>query len=190
MSNTPGKLPSYLSMHADSPWHISALQVIGIESMTISSRLRSSSGGRGTLQDLEDTINSTGKRRIAKFGMSIADPDVLSENNIKEISPAVKAGAMVSRQDSEGDEQLSAFDFDMFTRDYRVDSKTSKREHVFGRAEISRGDWNFVEEIEGRDPHDGFDRGPALQRYVSNFVSHTIPPKRNVRCGLVSSAPT
>jgi hypothetical protein len=190
MSNTPGKLPSYFSMNADSPWHISALQVIGIESMTISSRLRASSGGRGTFQDLEDTINSTGKRRVAKFEMSIADPDVLSQNNIKEVTPAVKVGAMVSRQDSEGDEQLSAFDFDMFTRDYRVNSKTNKREHVFGRAEISRGDWNFVEEIEGRDPHDGFDRGPALQRYVLNFASHAIAPKQKVQCGLVSSAST
>src|SRR4051794_23077848 len=85
MSNIPAKLPSYLSIDTSSPWHIGALQAIGIESMTISSRLRTSAGGRGTLQDLEDTINSTGKRRIAKFGMSVADPNVLSENASREI---------------------------------------------------------------------------------------------------------
>lgn len=166
MSNIPTKLPSYLSMHADSRWHVSALQVIGIESMTILSRLRASSSGHGTLQHLEDTINSTGKRRIAKFEMSIADPDVLSENNIKDNSPAVKAGAMVTRQDSEGDEQLSTFDLDMFTSNYRANLNTSKREIFFGRAEVSRGDWNFADDMEGRDPHDGFDHGPTLQRYI------------------------
>jgi hypothetical protein len=88
ISNTPTKLPSYLAMQASSPWQVSALQAIALESMTLSSRLRSSTGGRGTLQDLEDTINSTGKRRIAKFEMSVADPDVLSEKPPNEVAPA------------------------------------------------------------------------------------------------------
>lgn len=166
MSNSPMKSPSYLSIDATSRWHVGALQVIGLESMTISSRLRISGGGRGTLQDMEDTINSTGKRRIAKFEMSIADPAVLSENSSEEIARAEKTGSMTSRHTSEGDEELSRFDIDVFTRDYRVETRPGKKEHVFGRAEVSRGDWGLPDDSESRDPHDRFNQGPSLQRYV------------------------
>jgi hypothetical protein len=169
MSNTPAKVPSYLSIVATSLWHIGALQAIGLESMTLSSRLRTSVGGRGTLQDLEDTINSTGKRRIAKFEMSIADPDVLSDNASKNITPAEKSGSRTPRYASEGDDQLTGFDIDTFTRDYRVASKPGKKEYIFGRAEVSRGAWSLSEDNEERDPHDRFNRGPALQRYVITF---------------------
>jgi len=163
MSNSLIKTPSYLSLDATSPWHVGALQVIGLESMTISSRLRTSVGGRGNLQDLEDTINSTGKRRIAKFEMSIADPDVLSENYSKEIAQAEKTGSMTSRPTSEDDE-LGSFDIDVFTRDYRTAPRSGKKEHVFGRAEVSRGDWNLTDDDEARDPHNRFNQGPTLQR--------------------------
>lgn len=164
MSNSPAKVPHYLSMEATSPWHIAALQVAGLESMTISSRLRTSLGGRGTLQNLEDTINSTGKRRIAKFGMSIADPDVLSEKVQQETAHTEKTGSMTSRRTSEDGDTLTNFDMDVFTRDYRTINRTSKKEHVFGRAEAYRGDWS---QPDGnvRDPHDRFDRGPSLQRF-------------------------
>jgi hypothetical protein len=157
MSNKPAKLPSYLSLNATSPWHIAALQVIGVESMTLSSRLRTSVGGRGTLQDLEDTINSTGKRRIAKFEMSIADPEVLSDKVPREDGQVEKTGSTTSQHTSEGDEQLSSFDIDAFTRDYRVASR---------RAEVSRGDWTLSKDNGAHDPHDRFNHGPALQRYV------------------------
>jgi hypothetical protein len=164
MSSSPIKSPSYLSLDATSPWHVGALQVIGLESMTISSRLRASVGGRGTLQDVEDTINSTGKRRIAKFEMSIADPEVLSETYSNGIAQADKTGSMTSRQSSEGDGDLSSFDIDVFTRDYRVASRPGKKEHVFGRAEVSRGDWSLSDDSQARDPHDRFNQGPTSQR--------------------------
>jgi hypothetical protein len=179
ISNTPAKLPSYLSIDATSLWHVSALQAIGIESMTLSSRLRTSVGGRGTLQDLEDTINSTGKRRIAKFEMSIADPDVLSDNTSRDNAQVEKSGSMTPRHASEGDDQLSGFDIDTFTRDYRVASKSRKKEHIFGRAEVSRGDWNLSEDGEAHDPHDRFNQGPAVQRYVLNPQEHG-PFKSNI----------
>jgi hypothetical protein len=170
MSNTPAKLPGYLSLEATSPWHVAALQVVGIESMTISSRLRTSLGGRGTLQDLENTINSTGKRRIAKFEMSVADPDVLSEKALDEAEHAEKVGSTTSRQTSESDNPLVSFDIDAFTRDYRTASRRSKKEHVFGRAEAYRGDWTLSEDSE-RDPHDRFHQGPAIQRCVCSSLS-------------------
>jgi hypothetical protein len=192
ISNTPTKLPSYLAMQASSPWQVSALQAIALESMTLSSRLRSSTGGRGTLQDLEDTINSTGKRRIAKFEMSVADPDVLSEKPPNEVAPAEKVGATISRQDSEGDEQLCSFDIDTFTRDYRISDRRGEKEHIFGRAEVVRGDWDLSNNGEERDPHDRFDYGPSLQRYDATFSQ--LPPLLNSRvthtCGVAHMALT
>ena len=166
MSNVPAKLPDYVTLDVNSPWHIAALQAIGIESMTISSRLRTSLSGRGTLQDLEDTINSTGKRRVAKFEMSVADPDILSNKAADEVAHVEKTGSMASQRTSESDDSLSKFDIDVFARDYRVISRSGKKEHVFGRAEVSRGNWSLPDDS-GRDPHDRFNHGPALQRYVN-----------------------
>lgn len=170
MSNSPARAPGYLSMDMASPWHIAALQVVGLESMTISSRLRTFTDGRGTFQDLEDSINNTGKRRIAKLGMSIADPDVLSEKASEEVASAEKAGS-TSEHLSEGEDQLNNFDIDIFTRDYRVASRRSeKKEHIFGRTESSRGDWFLSDDIDGHDRHDRFHQGPVLQRYVPKLL--------------------
>lgn len=166
--------PSYLSLNVTSPWHVGALQAVALESMTISSRLRTAIGGRGTLQDLEATFNSTGKRRVAKLELSIADPDVLSEKASAQIAHAEKTGSTTSRQTSDGDEQLTKFDIDIFTKDYRIaTSRRTRRNHVFGRAEAARGDWNLGED--GGDPHDRFGDGPALQRYVA---FHAMSPAR------------
>lgn len=162
MSNSPAKLPDYLSLDTSSPWHIAALQVVGIESMTLTSRLKTMGRGRGTLQDLEESINSTGKRRVAKFGMSIADPDILMDKALEETTSAEKAGSMTSQNASETDNALATFDIDVFERDYRI-ARNAKKEHVFGRAESSRGNWSLADGS-GRDPHDRFDSGPALQR--------------------------
>jgi hypothetical protein len=182
MSNLPIKSPSYLSLNGTSPWHIGALQAVALESMTISSRLRAAIGGRGTLQDLEATFNSTGKRRVAKLELSVADPDVLSEKASAQIAQAEKTGSITSHQASDGDEQLTDFDIDTLTKDYRIGaSRPSKRSHVFGRAEAARGDWNLTED---RDPHDRFGNGPALQRYVAFKVPLCIsPPARLITHG-------
>ncbi|KAF2845684.1 mtDNA inheritance protein dml1 [Plenodomus tracheiphilus IPT5] len=169
ISNGPAQLPDYLKMETTSPWHVAALQIAGLESMTISSRLRMSLGGRGTLQDLEDTINSTGKRRIAKFGMSIADPDLLSDKVQHEAAQAEKTGSMTSRRTSEDIGNLTKFDMDVFTRDYRTINRPGKKEHVFGRAEASRGDWGLPDD-NGRDPHDRFDTGPSVQSFTAPML--------------------
>lgn len=166
MSNSPAKTPDYLSLKATSPWHISALQVAGVESMTISSRLRNSLGGRGTLQDLEDTVNSTSKRRIAKFGMTIADPDTLSHKASERIVQAENTVSMTSQQTSEDSNALASFDIDIFTRYYRSINRSEKKEHIFGRAEALRGDW-AVRNDGGRDPYDRSGMGPSVQRYVN-----------------------
>ncbi|KAL1598691.1 mtDNA inheritance, partitioning of the mitochondrial organelle [Paraconiothyrium brasiliense] len=168
ISNVPISTPSYLSLSSASPWYVGALQAVALESMTISTRLRSALGGRGTLQDIEATFNSTGKRRVAKLELSVADPDVLSEKASAQIAQAEKAGSITSHQTSEADEQLTSFDIDAFTLEYRIGASCpTKREHVFGRAEVARGDWNLIED---RDPHDRFGDGPALQRFATPLL--------------------
>jgi hypothetical protein len=173
MSNKPAKVPGYLSLDSTSAWHISALQVAGLESMTMSSRLRANGGRQGALRDLEDTINSTGKRRIAKFEMSVADPDVLSdklaEKTANRADASKKGRTLVAQDTSEDDTQLGTFDIDFFSKDYKIGSfKPGKDEHIFGRVEASRGDWD-MSNAGGRDPRDRFGTGPTVQRYV-NFT--------------------
>lgn len=175
MSNNPSKVPEYLKYEATSSWHVAALQVIGLESMTITSRLRHLKG-RGTLQDLEDTINSTGKRRIAKIEMSVADPDVLSQKDSRDPTSVERSGSVTSPRTSSTDDDLTNFDIDSFTRDYRLNTaRRNKREHVFGRAETSRGDWTIHDELEEHDPHDRFNNGPSIQRYV--IIVDIMTPK-------------
>lgn len=167
VSNRPAKVPDYLSLDVTSAWHLSALQAIGMETMTVSSRLRTSNGRHGTLQDIEDTINSTGKRRIAKFEMSIAGPDVLSEKSLQGTAKAGKVGPTTPRRMNDGETQLSSFDIDVFSKDYRLTpSKASKIEHIFARAEACRGAWNLSDDA-GRDPRNIFGDGPGVQRCVS-----------------------
>jgi hypothetical protein len=100
--------------------------------------------------------------------MSIADPDVLSDNISRDTTQVEKSGSMTPQHASEGDDQLNGFDIDTFTRDYRVASKSRKKEHIFGRAEFSRGDWDLSEDGDAHDPHDRFNRGPAVQRYTTH----------------------
>lgn len=192
ISSTPIRVPPYLTLDGSSQWVVGALQAVALESMTLSSRLRSTVGGRGNLQDLEETFNSTGKRRIAKLEMSIADPDVLSEKVSTEIALAEKAGSVTSRQTSEEEAQLTEFDIDAFTKNYRIGTaRTAKRDHVFGRAEATRGEWNLSE---GRDPHDRFNDGPTVHRYVALMISiydstHCpFTPGHRVRCTRGESA--
>lgn len=135
-----------------------------MESMTISSRLRASNGRLGTLQDIEDTINSTGRRRIAKFGMSLSDPDVLIERTADSLSKAERAGSTTSRSTDDGHYKMENFDIDAFSKDYKLASiKSTKREHIFARAESYRGAWQLSEHA-GRHPRDRFGDAPAVER--------------------------
>lgn len=166
MSNRLTKVPKYVSYEAASAWHLSALHAIGVESMTMSSRLRTSHSNLGTLQDIENIINSTGKRRIAKFEMSIADPDVLSQKADERLAKAATAQTTNARDMNEDVTKMANFDMDAFSKDYPLVSKKDNRsEHIFARAEAYRGAWDLSERG-GRDPRDRFGDGPAVERYV------------------------
>src|SRR5690242_82542 len=131
--------------------------------MTMSSRLRTTDGRHGTLQDIEDTINSTGRRKIAKFEMSLADPDSLSEKKDDALAKSEKAGSASLRSKSDGDIQMNDFDIDAFSKDYRLTSiKNTRKEYIFARAETHRGAWQVYDA--GRRPRDRFGVGPAVER--------------------------
>ena len=173
VSNSPLKTPPYLSMDLSSQWHTSAIQAVAFESMTLPSRLRSSNGQRGTLQDMEEAFNSGGKRKIAKLEFSTADPEVLEEKVQAKIEHTEKVTFQQPQRDESGlsETWLAEFDIDVFTNDYRTTSrKHHKKEQVFGRAETSRGAWNVSGETGGRDPRDRFGKGPTVQRYVSFWL--------------------
>lgn len=128
------------------------------------------------MQDIEDTINSTGRRRVAKFEMSVADSEVLLEKSTEANAKAERAGFTTSRRASGGEAQLSSFDIDTFSKDYRLaSSKSNKKDHVFARAEAYRGTWSLADGA-GRNPRDRFGDGPGVQRYVSVHVSDTHFP--------------
>ncbi|KAF2203076.1 mtDNA inheritance protein dml1 [Delitschia confertaspora ATCC 74209] len=197
ISSAPFKAPPYLSMDHSSHWHRGALQAIALESMILPSRLRSSNSGNGTLQDLEETINSTGNRRIAKLQMSIANPDLLEEKSNVKTAQAEKAGAKYRKlngksHDDDDDEELPEFDMDVFTIDYKIDSrKAQKREHIFGRAETYRGEWDISKNSE-RDPHDRFSQRPAVQRYSAPLlfpVLDSFPSIFNVSSSFTTNHP-
>jgi hypothetical protein len=168
MSNSPSKIPSYLSLDAKSPWHIGALQSIAVDTMTLPSRLRSPNGLHSTLQALEETINNTGKRRIAKLALSVADPDILSDKAAsQEEKSSTSNFRLTSNTNGDNEEEkMTNFDIDVFTKDYRVPGPKprGRKEHVFGRAEASRGEWNLS--ANSRDPHDRFGDGPTVQKLV------------------------
>jgi len=188
LSNRPSRLPSYLQMDSSSPWNVGALQAVAMETMTLSTRLRSSESGRTTLQELEETINPTGKRRIAKLEMSVADPDVLcGKPSLQSITAEKVSSTLPTQQPDELDGNLTEFDIDLFTKKYGGgDANQSKREHIFGRVEESRGQWSLPT-TEGIDPHSRFNQGPIVQRYVVIFTTDGLPPSAAKEAG--SSGP-
>jgi len=172
--NTPLKSPSYLSIDASSKWQTSAIHAVAFESMTLPSRLRSPNGQRGSLNDLEEIINSTGKRRIAKLEFSVADADVLEDRVVAEAAKADKVGAVLTRQDETDsrDDRPISFDADLSGKEFGgVRQRRRRKEHVFGRAESSRGSWIISEGSEGRDIHHRYHKGPIVQRYALFLAS-------------------
>jgi hypothetical protein len=70
---TPQHHPRYVSANIGHPWQTSALQVTGIESITMPSRMRSLEGSQNVLQDIEAKLVGTGKRNIPQLRFEVAD---------------------------------------------------------------------------------------------------------------------
>jgi len=69
---SPRKLPSYMSLEQKHPWHTSALQALGMESLTLPARLRQSQGiNAASLRDLAIALNPSDERNIAQASFKI-----------------------------------------------------------------------------------------------------------------------
>ena len=63
---------------------------------------------------------------------------------------------------------------DVFSKNYNIGSRSVlKREHVFGRVELSRGEWSGAGETAERRPN-RFDDGPRVQRYVQRSTEYHV----------------
>jgi hypothetical protein len=73
------------------------------------------------------------------------------------------------------DGDLTEFDIDLFTKNYGIGGVVQKkRDHVFGRIEANRGEWSLPT-IEGMEPHNRFNQGPVVQRYVVMLMYWNAP---------------
>ena len=79
MSHLPRKTPSYLSMDPHSSWCTTALQLIAYDTLTLPTRLRSSSTQQtSTLEDLSITITPEPNQPIAELEMNF--PNMVEMN--------------------------------------------------------------------------------------------------------------
>lgn len=118
-------------------------------------------------------MNPTGKRRIAKLELSINEPDTLKITSTTATGPKKSGTPQNMDWDKRKGQQgnLTAFDIDIFTHDYRVSRIERKTEHVFGRIETKRGAWGTSEE----KPRSRFDDGPTVQSFDTPLLFPVLP---------------
>lgn len=152
-------LPSYVTCDLTSQWHVSGLLAAALESMTLSSRLKTRNGSQ--LDEMTSFLNVNGNQNIAKFRMSI-DAESKTPADDGEGSGIPGTGAQpkdirvpLSNGHAANDveERLADFDIDFFPAldiEQITRSRSSKKTHVFGQVESYRGS-----EIPARTKIDG-----------------------------------
>lgn len=75
VASLPLFVPSYVSLSGESRWLTSALQAAAIETVTLPTRLHSSTNGRATFDNLESVLDGDGKRRIAACSLSVKNEE-------------------------------------------------------------------------------------------------------------------
>ncbi|KAI9814179.1 MAG: mtDNA inheritance, partitioning of the mitochondrial organelle [Pycnora praestabilis] len=150
----PAKLPSYVSLDRSSDWHTSAVLGTGMETMTISSRLKSQDGIRKTLREIEGALNINGNQKIANLQMSVMDLEALDDDHEKEnhlgqndlrIRGQEHANTMNIQQRHElhsTNASLAALDMDLNPGLSPRHQGRVRKPHTFGTAIINRGN-NF-----------------------------------------------
>ncbi|KAI9778762.1 MAG: mtDNA inheritance, partitioning of the mitochondrial organelle [Candelina submexicana] len=165
--------PSYLKFDRHSPWHISALQATAVESIGLPTRLRALGGRRKTFQTLEDVLNTNNHQRIAKLELSIVNSQSL---NLQSSSTASKDPRVTEKGFADTSEDgvhstnacLTTMDIDLFPG-----NQPNHSEHIFGRAEILRGNW--PQQALGGDDDNGrlrrrFGALPTIERYRTSLL--------------------
>ena len=149
--NIPVHSPSYLSLESPTPWQTSALQMAGIESITLPSRLRLNDPSRASLADLETVFTSEGNRNILELSVSAKDPNAVNgEVNGSSGDHRMQSGASTAadvHEDYEDSNSDQSLDISLFrTGDSVLPSSAyglgaTRRAHIFSQLHVQRGKW-------------------------------------------------
>lgn len=80
--SAPARMPPYMTMERQHPWHTSALQATAFETLTLPSRLRRSQGiNASSLSDLAIALDPSDERKIAQARFEVKDMHVSTNGN-------------------------------------------------------------------------------------------------------------
>ena len=184
MTLPTAKLPPYVTIDPQSPWHVSGLLSAALESMSLPSRLKMTNGSRQTMDRLISALNINGSQNIAKLRMSVDQTAAPNGHHRpgRLDAPAESRDPRLRSQDrsdqnlpADGESALTTFDMDFFpveTGEQTRRRSSNKEPHVFGQAEGYRvpelpGSQEATEEDEGYDRARRRAAGlPLIQRLV------------------------
>ena len=159
LSLPAGILPEYVHLNRDSPWHVSALLSIAVESMTLPSRLRPDTQERGLLGDIEAALNVNGNQRIAQLQCSILDPEPQPFRVVDDRArnddrvPSTMNRTMIEEDGHYA--TASYLDINLSAGDIRsslsLASQHGASDHTFGAVDCTRGRPEAMEEKEDED---------------------------------------
>lgn len=183
MTLPTAKLPSYVTVDPQSPWHVSGLLSAALESMSLPSRLKMVRGSRQTMDGIISAVNVNGNQNIAKLRMSI-DQNAAPNGHKRHGRLAVPTESRDLRvrsqeriiHDAQADEtDVKIFDMDFFpeeTGDQPRERRSDKETHVFGQAEGYRVQEN-IHSLQANEEEDGGERArrraaglPLIQKLV------------------------
>ncbi|KAL8973915.1 MAG: hypothetical protein Q9197_001849 [Variospora fuerteventurae] len=146
----PSILPQYVQLDPNSPWHVSGLLSMALETMTLPSRQKPGNTKRGLLSDLEAALNVNGNQKIADLQSSLlVDPS--SQQTRTKSSAGMATDCRIRVLDGQGfvvheddiEDAKSRLDMD-FSSGKPSQTALSLRQwdkanHVFGKVESIRG---------------------------------------------------
>lgn len=185
------RLPPYVTVDPQSPWHVTGLLSAAFESMSLPSRLNMRNGIRQTMDILIGALNINGNQNIAKLRMSVDQATAPNGHHRpgRLAAPTESKDSRVpsqdrSVQDSKADREvdLTTFDMDFFpaeTGEQTSRRQSNKEPHVFGQAEGYRvQDLEVAGSKETNEEDDGYERArrraaglPLIQKLVHTFPS-------------------
>ncbi|KAL8656717.1 MAG: hypothetical protein Q9210_000058 [Variospora velana] len=146
----PSILPQYVQLDPNSPWHVSGLLSMALETMTLPSRQKPGNTKRGLLSDLEAALNVNGNQKIADLQCSLVVDPSSQQTRTKSIA-GMATDSRIRVSDGQGfvvhedemEKAKSRLDMD-FSSGKPSQTALSLRQwdkanHVFGKVESIRG---------------------------------------------------
>ncbi len=130
LSSPPTTVPGYLRMDLSSEWSKSSLLCTAVETVTLPTRLRESSGRQGSLTELESALNKTGSRTVFELQCSVVTREGSVTRTSKETSFPDERRRTLSPTRS------TPFDLDYSPR--ASQTTLGRTPHVFSQVEIRR----------------------------------------------------